>query len=193
MEKNDRHILKVLSEDKTKGFRLLFDAYYTPLCLFSLQMTDDFDAAEDIVQAFFVKFWEKDLHKRIDSNLQYYLFSSIRNNTIQHLRETGNMELLDISDTLSDDAMLHQLMYDDSNEEELRLRETQLYNELRALPEKEREALQKVILEEMSYKEAAQEMGISVNTIKTHLKRAMKKLRDAKIPMVLLMVTSWQS
>lgn len=187
-KEKESKIISMLQSDRSAGFRMLFDEYYMPLCLFSLQMTDDFDAAEDIVQSFFVKFWEKDLHNSIDSNLHYYLFKSIRNNTLQYLSTSGIINSIDVDSSLTDDDMLHHLMYEDYDDEQLRQREAQLYSELQALPEKEREALHNIILNDMSYKEAAHEMGITVNTLKTHLRRAMKKLRESNLSLLLLLI-----
>ena len=49
--------------------------------------------------------------------------------------------------------------------------------ELEKLPKQELSAVQAVILENKKYKEAAEELNISVNTLKTHLSRALKRLR----------------
>ena len=43
------------------------------------------------------------------------------------------------------------------------------------------------MIDEMSYKQVAAEMGISVNTLKTHLRRAKKKLRNSGLCTLLLL------
>lgn len=175
---NDTDILETLRSDRAKGFRELFDAYYTPLCLFSLQMTDDFDASEDIVQTFFVSFWEKRLHESIGSNLRYYLFRSIRNNTIAYLRKNGETGFMPIDDVILRDDQLKEFIDYGHSEKLLSEREEMLHKALTTLSPQELEAMQQVVVNEQSYKEAASQMGVSVNTLKTHLRRAMKKLRN---------------
>lgn len=64
-----------------------------------------------------------------------------------------------------------------TDEEELREREKKIMEELEKLPKQELSAVQAVILENKKYKEAAEELNISVNTLKTHLSRALKRLR----------------
>ena len=64
-----------------------------------------------------------------------------------------------------------------TDEEELREKERKIMEELEKLPKQELSAVQAVILENKKYKEAAQELNISVNTLKTHLSRALKRLR----------------
>lgn len=182
----DTEILTLLRTDRAVGFRMLFDAYYMPLCLFSVQMSDDFDASEDIVQSFFVRFWEEELHEKVDTSLRSYLFTSIRNNTLMHLRKQGRIDSLALSESQVDDDTLRSLLYEDSTEEELREREHQLYLALQQLSAGERQAIEKVVMDELSYKQASSEMGISINTLKTHLKRAMRKLRSANALLLLL-------
>lgn len=43
-----------------------------------------------------------------------------------------------------------------------------LYREIEALPEKSREVFKAIVLNNLKYKEAAEELGVSVNAIKTH-------------------------
>lgn len=174
---NDTNILEALHTNRAKGFRAMFDAYYTPLCLFSLQLTDDFDASEDIVQTFFVSFWEKRLHENIGTSLHYYLFRSIRNNTLAYLRKNGATDRMPIDEALLSDQQLKEFIDYGHNEKLLSEREEMLHKALATLSPQELEAMQQVVVNEQSYKDAALTMGISVNTVKTHLRRAMKKLR----------------
>lgn len=184
--KDDATLLRLLHTDRAVAFRALFDAYYTPLCLFSLQYTDDFDASEDIVQTFFVQFWEQRLHTRVSSNLRYYMFSAIRNNTLAYLRRNGDAQLLPLDEAILDDSSLQYLIDLSSNEALLAEREAKLRQALDALSPQEREALQQVVINEGTYKDAAATMCISVNTLKTHLRRAMKKLRTEQLCLLLL-------
>ena len=53
-----------------------------------------------------------------------------------------------------------------------------LEEKLALLSEKQREALVKCVVDGKKYKEVAEEMNISLNTVKTHITRALKFLRD---------------
>ena len=60
--------------------------------------------------------------------------------------------------------------------------------ELQRLPEKCREVFTAIVLENMSYKDVATKLNVSVNTVKTHYPRALKQLRDNIDTIILLIL-----
>ena len=56
-----------------------------------------------------------------------------------------------------------------------------LENSLKKLSPNEYEVLMQIIVNDRKYKDVAEDMNVSVNTVKIHLKRAMKKLRDTNL------------
>lgn len=58
-DEKDKLILELFRTNPQSAFKLMFDTYYMPLCLYAVQLTDSFSMAEDIVQDFFISFWEK--------------------------------------------------------------------------------------------------------------------------------------
>ena len=89
--------------------------------------------------------------------------------------------------TNDDELLIRDLAEAEEHQDVLRQREEQLYQALQALSDHERQALEKTVVDEMSYKQVAAEMGISVNTLKTYLRRAMKKLRSSGLCTLLLL------
>ena len=81
----------------------------------------------------------------------------------------------------SSDILLNEEEYlyicESLEENEREQKEKELEKALAALPEQEKKALYGVVIENKSYKAVASELHISVNTLKTYLARAMKKLR----------------
>lgn len=184
----DQEIIAMLHSDRAAGFRVLFDVYYTPLCLYSLQLTDDFDASEDIVQQLFVTFWENKVETRIAERLSSYLFMAVRNNTLAYMKKRGMMDNVSMDDPAISQSLIQELMDMPFNHEEAKRREEELHAALQALSPNELNALEQVVIEEKSYKEASAHMGVSVNTMKTYLKRAMKKLRGKGMPVYFLFI-----
>lgn len=62
----DKYILELFRTSPKEAFRLLFDAYHMKLCIYAVQLTDSFEMAEDIVQDFFIYFWEKKYYLKIN-------------------------------------------------------------------------------------------------------------------------------
>lgn len=180
-DKADESILSLFSENKEKGFRLLYDTYYLPLCFYSVQITNSIETSEDIVQNLFVNFWDKDMHLSITSNLHAWMFNAVRYSSltkVQRERYFSLDELEEASYSPIDD------FYD---EEELLRKRDQLLAELKKLPEQEYAVLVKIVMEDKKYKEVAEELHISVNTVKTHLSRALKMLRRFNMIEVLIL------
>lgn len=168
---SDSDILALFREDAERAFRAVYDKYYLQLTVFTVRLTDSFELSEDIVQDFFVVFWEKRYFLNIGDNLRGYLFRAVRNNALAELRRKGICSMEQLSDTYID---IPSSPYD---LEELQQLYRRLMDDLEALPERERDSVKLVLLENKRYAQAADQLGISINTLKTHLSRALKTLK----------------
>lgn len=177
MKKQEKYILidkKLLEQfqiaPKT-AFKQMFDTYYMQLCVYAVQLGDSFEMAEDVVQNTLLYFWEKKYYNQITNNLRGYLFHAVRNAMIFELKKNNQISMEELSGL---QIAIPEEVPDKAEWEE---REKQLLEDLSALPLQEVLAVQKVILENKRYKEAAEELHISINTLKTHLSRALSRLR----------------
>ena len=93
----DKYILELFRTSPKEAFRLLFDAYHMKLCIYAVQLTDSFEMAEDIVQDFFIYFWEKKYYLKINQNLRYYLYLSVRNAAINALQKNNMLSMEELS------------------------------------------------------------------------------------------------
>lgn len=168
----DTELLDLYKKNPEAAFKQMFDTYYMQLCVYAVQLGDSFELAEDIVQNTLLYFWEKKYYRKIESNLRNYLFHAVRNALLTELKRQNQVSMEELSG-------LQIAVFDDFPEpDEWAMREKRLLEDLATLPEQEILAVQKVILENKKYKEAAHELQISVNTLKTHLSRALSKLRS---------------
>ena len=87
---------------QTKEIETLFRTYYRPLCLYALHYLGDPDAVEDVVQESFTALWRQE---NPVANARAWLYSAVRNRSIDSLRKTGKTELLpsDLDGPISDD------------------------------------------------------------------------------------------
>lgn len=167
----DIQILELFGINEEMAFRHLFDRYYMTLCIYSMQLTDAFDLSEDLVQDVLLRFWEKRVFENISTSLRSYLYAAVRNETLQYLKRE---RLLSTEQLTGVEVDIPENEY---NEEELMDIKNRLKIALDKLPPQEYLSIKSVILENRKYKEAAEYLGISINTLKTHLARALKTLR----------------
>ena len=171
MSVSDAQIIALLQAGKRQGMNALFDRYYKPLVVFADDILHNLPEAEDTVSEQFVKFWEKQLYQHIHPQaLSTFLFTMVKNDCMNQLAKKGlPTEQLDLPH------------YSIAQEESAILDESAIETVLaavRKLPEKTQRVVQTVMCQGHTYQEAADELQVSVNTVKTLLKAGMKELRS---------------
>jgi len=172
----EKILLDRLREGDEDALKEAVELYYTSLCVYSVQFTENEDESEDIVQELFVTMWEKRLFDNI-SNLKMYLFISVRNKSIAAAK-SHNLPLECVDEM---ENSIYTEWNDDLTDDELMRRHRMLEDSLKKLSPNEYEVLMQIIVNDRRYKDVAEDMNVSVNTIKIYLKRAMKKLRDTNL------------
>jgi RNA polymerase sigma-70 factor (family 1) len=183
MKLNDLQILEKLKEGDPLAYNQLFDKYYMPLCVYSLKYCDSFQLAEDIVQDLFVKLWDEKIYMKFDNSISPYLFKAVKNNTLQGIKKESKFVFQDIENIVN--SIMEDEPLDLATLEE---EKTKLFEQVEALPEKSKEVFKAIVLDNMRYKEVAEHLDISVNTVKTHYARALKQLRFKLDIIIMLMM-----
>lgn len=177
----EKEILVKINQGDESGLQGLFDLYYKPLCVFALNFIDSYEEAEDLIQDLFVKFWEQRANSEFQGSLRAYLFSSVQHNCIKLLKSRRRYHFDGIES-------YEDLLEDKYTPGEMEEERERLYAEIERLPEQCRKVFEAVVLKDMKYKEAAEQLDLSVNTVKTHLARAMKQLRSSLNIIILVML-----
>lgn len=157
-----------------KEFETVFKGLYRPLFLFAYGYVMDEMEAEDIVQGTFSKIWE--IRNRLPENLDIksYLYTSVKHACLRYFR---NLQLTDEYKKRQAEALVLSFADDESIEGD---RETVLLvrKALSRLTEQQRKIVEMHVHEGMKYLEIAGILQVSENTVRTHLKRAYKILRE---------------
>ncbi|SHJ57025.1 RNA polymerase sigma-70 factor [Pseudozobellia thermophila] len=154
-----------------------FKENHTYLCLVALAIVRDGDVAKDIVQDFFISYWEKRKSVKFTVSFKAYAVKAVRNLSLQHLRKVKRQELL-----------VEHLTYGDKAENEAQEslgNRQKLHELLQRLPESRRKIFISYVIYGQSYSEIAENNGISINTVKTQMKRAYGFLRSEANPDIL--------
>ena len=140
------------------------------MVLFGNAYLNDIYRSEDVVQEKFIHFWNDKLYENLNpKSLSSYLFTLVKNACLNQINK---------NDVLANSAELEFM--DLAEEEATRIAEEgilKVKEALKELPEKTRQVVECVMIQNMKYKEAAEELDVSINTIKTLLQHGLKKLR----------------
>lgn len=142
-------------------------------------------SCEDVVQEVFVRLWEKSNKIDLKTNLNAYLYAMVRNrclNRLKAIKITDNSKILEAQTTLLADYGL-----DWFPDDEKEIRYQQAIHIIENLPSKMRAIVELRFKENYRYKEIANEMNVSINTVKTQLKRAKVKLDALTVSILLLL------
>ncbi len=178
MEYYEEQIVRGVKEGDENAFRILYDKYYDRLICMSRQYLQDEFLAETIVSDVFFHLWENRKTIDIQISLNAYLIRMVRNFSLNYLQKNyvgREVSLNDMDMTspllfLSDEYPLGRLM-----EKELMAK---VQEEIERLPKETRQVFILSRLEELKHDEIAARLGISVNTVKYHIKQALSILRD---------------
>lgn len=145
---------------------------------FARKITGNEEDAKDIVQEIFLKIWNSNADFPNEIAFKSYLYISTRNACIDHLRRKRNIPAeIDVAVNLEEEA--NEAM----KEEAFRLLDTAI----ETLPPQTKKII-KLTLSGRSINEIADNLKITVNTVKTLKLRAYKTLRDKFGDMFILLV-----
>ena len=159
-----------LKAGKEAAFDFLFRTRYKNLCRFAATFVVHFDVAEDIVQEIFEKIWQKSARIAEGESIDSYLFVAVRNACFTFLK--NKRERVDLEDVKQNLKVSEEVVEFETPEL------NRLWGEIENLPLQCKVVFKLVILEDMKYKDVADSLGISVNTVKTQMKIAYKTLRE---------------
>ncbi|MDC6389206.1 sigma-70 family RNA polymerase sigma factor [Maribacter sp. PR1] len=148
----------------------LFKEHFDFLCLVSLSILKDKSTAKDVVQDFFLSFWKNREYINLSVSFKAYAIRSVKNISIQKLRQAEKEQkaLKEFFPFENEDHINFQPSKRNEKLEEL----------LNKLPEKRRKIFVSYVINGQSYAEIAENYGVSINTVKTQMKRAYHFLRS---------------
>lgn len=160
----DRVICKQTKEVVTK----VFEEHFDHLVLFVNQFVKSIPIAEDIIQELFVRLWEAD---KLKNCTVAFLYICARHDAMNYLRdhpENENIDNVECNDWEADSIEEFPAYYDKLED---------VFRAVQLLSPQCRTVLHKIYFENKHYAEVAKEMGVSVNTVKTHIYLAIKNLK----------------
>lgn len=159
-----------------KTAKLLFDDHAEELFVFAYNILDNEQDSRDIVQDLYVDILLKKIDLSKVKNHKSYLFVAVKNRCFKFLEKKSKTLNTDITD----------FEFLEKNIEDLMAKSEQsvmIHNGLQELPPKRKQIILKYINNDSTYNEIAEDLDISVNTVKMqirlgikHLKKSLKKI-----------------
>ncbi len=166
-----------MKEGDTNAFEYFFNEYSQSLYLYAFGYVKDKAVAEDLVQEIFVYIWENRKKIELHESLLGYMMRAVRNSCInlkEHLRTKQRYLQTQLCEDVVDEPY---------EVEDLQKLHRQLMNAIEKLPVKCRKIFTLACVEGLEYTDVAEQCEISVNTVKTQIRIAYRKLRrDLNVP-----------
>ncbi len=173
----DEILIKLIKQHDQKALESLYKKYYYSLCDFAFTIVKRVELAEEIVSDVFFNIWIKRDSLDIKSNLKAYLFLAARNQSINYYNKYQiNFEEVDISKSIVEIPEC----IDANTGIEYEELENEIQNILEELPPQRRLIFKLHRLEGLKYREIAETLSISVNTVQKQMIEASKYIEKYK-------------
>ena len=152
---------------------LIYEKYKNDLLKLAVALANDTHAAEDVVQAVFVKLAQSAAKIRLNGSLKSYLAACVANDMRNRIRDRQRHETVGIDDSK---VLLSPVKRPDQwaiLSEELRL----LSQALAQIPYEQREVITLHLQGEMTFRRIAQLQETSINTVQGRYRYGINKLR----------------
>lgn len=157
-------------------YKDLFNKYYLYLCRIALYYVGRNDFAQDVVQNVFISFWEKsDKGLVVQKDILPYLKGAVVNQSLKFIRDNRIITCELENEIIQNMDVFTESSLEEQSREELIGRIKEIVD---TLPSQCKSVFEKIVFEEKRYKEIAEELHISLNSVKTQYARALKKIRS---------------
>jgi RNA polymerase sigma-70 factor (family 1) len=169
----DSHLIELWRTGNEKAYRTLFDRYFYKLYNYTLKLISDKNVSEEIVMDVMLAVWQKRDLLNTSLSFSAYLYKSVKNRLIDHLRKQ-NLPTVSLDQSLveppssfiTDSRLLHKEL------------ECLYRTSLNRLPPQKKRIFTMSREEGSSYKEIADRLQLSKNTVENHMVAALRLLKD---------------
>lgn len=171
---NEPELLAAIATGDTAAFEQLFDAYWDGIYQVAYTLTKSRELARDMVQEIFLKIWLQRQSLPEKNNFTNYLFIVARNHILDEMRkQLREQPFIDHLSAWFAESPLQadqRLLYQES--------QALLQKALDQLSDQQRQVYLLTRESGWTQDEIAQHLGVSKNTVKTHMSRALAAIRE---------------
>lgn len=166
-------ILRLIGGGDEDAFCELYATYKNRLIYFAMRFLKSREYAEDVFQDAFTVVWQSRRFINPDASFSSYLYTIMRNRILNQLRNAANEE------KLKESILSQALDYTEDTKREVMLNDLKslISHALQQLTPRQREIFEMSREAQLSHKEIADKLGISVNTVQEHISTSLKLIR----------------
>ncbi|MEA5127429.1 MAG: RNA polymerase sigma-70 factor [Proteiniphilum sp.] len=170
----DRDLVVRLINNDQDAFCELYARYKDRLLYFAMKFVKSRDFAEDVYQDAFTIIWQSRRFLDPERAFSSYLYTIVKNRVLNILRDIENDR------KLKSYILANAIDYNDSTNQYLQTNELEviLTKALKKLTPRQRQIFEMSRNEQMTHKEIAEILGISVFTVQEHISIALKSIKD---------------
>jgi RNA polymerase sigma-70 factor (ECF subfamily) len=169
----DKQLLKGLSNGDPFTYNYVFRKWYSRLCFVALKFVGSKEDAEDIVTNTFTLFYQSGNKFDHVENFEGYLYSSVRNACLEHLRKMKSQ-----SSKQMEYAYLQEI--DEETIENITIKAeliNEIISEVKRLPDTYRDVFEMSFLQGLKNEEIARVLNLSPDNVRQRKTRALQMLR----------------
>lgn len=169
----ERSLILRLIEGDEDAFCELYATYKNRLIYFAMRFLKSREYAEDVFQDAFTVVWQSRRFINPDVSFSSYLYTIMRNRILNQLRNAANEE------KLKESILSQALDYTEDTKCEVMLNDLKslISHALQQLTPRQREIFEMSREAQLSHKEIADKLGISINTVQEHISTSLKLIR----------------
>jgi RNA polymerase sigma-70 factor (ECF subfamily) len=175
MTTKERTIVTGLRNGHNVSYQYLYDNHYVALCYIAVGYVRDDAVAQMLVDDLFVHIYDIRRTLDITTSIRTYLARAIRNRCLDYLKSSHaklSVSLTDNHSHITDGDLPSASLLEQELEDEI-------VTAINSLPPQTKSVFEKSRYQEKTYAEIAQELDISINTVKYHIKSALSLLYGA--------------
>jgi RNA polymerase sigma-70 factor (family 1) len=170
-------LMQKVAENDQLAFRELYHLFHKRLHYFALALVKTKEAAEEVVEDVFIRLWNQRKDILQINNLKIYLYTATKNTALNYLSKKARESMVEPFDNI--DIALQDTGI--SPEQIMITRET--YRNIRqavdSLPPRCKMIFKLVREDGLRYKEVAEILNISINTIDAQMAIAVQRIAEA--------------
>jgi RNA polymerase sigma-70 factor (ECF subfamily) len=174
MTQSDQQHLDLLKSNDPASMKTVYGDFHPFVCQIISKYVQDEDLVKDLAQKVFIRLWEKRFEIEINYSLSAYLRRMAINEALYYHRRKKVFETEEQLASVSDTEENHPVSLAEAGDLKLAY-----YQALSLLPPKCKIIFLLSREEELSYREIAEELTISIKTVENQMGKALKILREA--------------